>query len=235
MKFNLVKKHIKSLNKDYPKILDVGCGLQVAKRYLNELGLDFDYIGVDYESKFSPDAVVDLNQALDLSATLPWDPDVVLVLDVLEHLHEDIFKLDNVVANLANSLPPTCTAIITLPQMYRLDRFKLGHLHYPEHKIRLSQGEWRNVLSSHFDISYTQGLGYLSVLPYLVMASKRYKPDNNLGKTFNYLRGSLFEFGPLKPIDLALSNTLGKLHPLKFISNDILFVATPKRKTSQHP
>ena len=229
VKFNLVKSQIESLGKKNPKILDVGCGLQVAKRYLTDLGLSFDYTGVDYESKFSPDAVVDLNNALDISATLPWEPDVVLVLDVLEHLHEDIVSLDNVVANLANSLPTTCTAIITLPQMYRLDRFKPRHLHYPEHKIRLTQKEWRGILANHFDISYTQGLGYLSVLPYLVMASKRYKPDNRLGKTFNYLRGDLFEFGPFKPIDLMLSNTLGKFGPFKHISNDILFVATPKR------
>jgi len=229
VKFNLVKSRIELLNKKEPKILDVGCGLQVARRYLNNLGLSFDYIGVDYESKFSPDRVVDLNHALDLTATLPWEPDVVLALDVLEHLHEDVTKLDTVVSNLAASLPTTCTAIITLPQMYRLDRFKPRHLHYPEHKIRLTQNEWRDVLSNHFDITYTQGVGYLSVIPYLVMASRRYKPDNRLGSLFNYLRGNLFEFGPLKPIDLMLSNTLGKTGPLKHISNDILFVATPKR------
>jgi len=229
VKFNLVKKRVESLNKDKPKILDVGCGLQVAKRYLGDLGLSFDYVGVDYESKFSPDFVVDLNYALDLTATLPWEPDVVLVLDVLEHLHEDKAKLDNVVANLAASLPSHCTAIITLPQMYRLDRFKPRHLHYPEHKIRLTQREWRDILSNHFDVTHTQGVGYLSVIPYLVMASRRYKPDNRLGRLFNYLRGNLFEFGPLKPVDLMLSNTLGKIGPLKHVSNDILFVANPKR------
>ena len=126
-------------------------------------------------------------------------------------------------------IPQNCTAIITLPQMYRLDRFKLKHLFYPEHKIRLTQAEWRAVLETHFDIESVQGLGYLSVFPYLPMLSKRYKPDNRLGKLFNLLRSKVFEWGPLKPADLWLSNTLGKIGFMKTISNDILFVAKPKQ------
>ncbi len=225
VKFCLVKQEIDKLNFSRPAVLDIGCGLQVAKHYLESLSLEFDYFGADYEPKFAPDAVLDL---LSADPKVNFDPDVVLMLDVLEHLHEDEQELVKIVGRIHNMIPQNCTAIITLPQMYRLDRFKLKHLFYPEHKIRLTQAEWRAVLETHFDIESVQGLGYLSVFPYLPMLSKRYKPDNRLGKLFNLLRSKVFEWGPLKPADLWLSNTLGKIGFMKTISNDILFVAKPK-------
>ncbi|MEM6986205.1 MAG: methyltransferase, partial [Pseudomonadota bacterium] len=80
------------------------------------------------------------------------------------------------------------------------------------------------ILESCLEIVKTQGLGYLSVIPYLPMASKRYTPDNRLGRLFQYLRGTVFEWGPLKPTDLFLSNTLGNVAPFKRWSNDVVFV-----------
>ena len=224
VKFHLVKQEIDKLGLERPRILDVGCGLQVSRQYLEFLDLDFDYFGIDYEPRFNPDAVVDLGNLSGLSDKLTWKPDVVLALDVLEHLHEDTQEIKKVLANLCTVVDESTTFIVTLPQMYRLDRFKLSHLHYPEHKIRLTQAEWREVLESELDITDVQGLGYLSVIPYLPMLSKRYKPDNRLGALFTFLRSKLFEWGPFKPVDLFLSNTLGRLNPCKTVSNDVLFV-----------
>ena len=233
VKFALVKRHIDALGLERPRVLDIGCGLGVARRYLEHFGLRMDYFGVDYEARFDPDAVVDLMGEGPLVPELPWQPDVVLALDVLEHLHGDVRVLEKVVRRFADALPPSARVIVTLPQMYRLDRFKLAHLHYPEHKIRLEQHEWRAVLETAFDIRAVQGLGYLSVLPYLPMASRAYRPDNVLGRLFHTLRSRVFEWEPLKPLDTWLSNTLGRWRALQGVSNDVLFVATPRPRRAQ--
>jgi hypothetical protein len=151
-----------------------------------------------------------------------------MLLDVLEHLHDNEADLSQVVRQVAVSMPANAKLIVTVPQLYRLDRFKPAHLHYPEHKIRLTQAEWRVILGEHFDIHDTQGVGYLSVLPYLLMASSRFTPENSLGRLFNHLRSHTFEKRWLKPLDLFLSRTLGRISLFKTLSNDILFVATPR-------
>jgi hypothetical protein len=206
--------------------------LQVARRFLRALSPDIKYFGIDYESTFEPDAVVDLNVAGALEAPMDWSPDVVMLLDVLEHLHEDRKDLNQVVKHVADTMPADARLIITVPQLYRLDRFKLAHLHYPEHKIRLTQAEWRAIIETHFEVLDVQGVGYLSVLPYLPMASRHYTPENALGRLFNRLRSRTFEKRWLKPVDLFLSRTLGKVPIFKTLSNDILFVVKPRSRTS---
>lgn len=228
VKFRLVNQHIKRMGITSPRIMDVGCGLKVAERFLTALNKDISYFGIDYEPTFGPDAVVDLNKSGSLKKPMQWTPDVVMLLDVLEHLHEDKEDLSSVVEHVARSMPDDAHLIVTVPQWYRLDRFKLKHLHYPEHKIRLTQKEWREILDQHFDIVATQGVGYLSVLPYLPMALPNYKPDNSLGRLFSHLRSTTFEKPWIKPFDLFLSNTLGRIAPFKHLSNDILFIARAK-------
>ncbi len=230
VKFNLVNDHIRALGLNMPRIMDIGCGLQVARRFLSVLNPNIKYFGIDYESTFEPDAVVDLNMPGALETPMDWSPDVVMLLDVLEHLHEDSTDLSQVVKHVADTMPTDAQLIITVPQLYRLDRFKLAHLHYPEHKIRLTQAEWRAIIETHFDILTVQGVGYLSVLPYLPMASRHYTPDNALGRLFNRLRSRTFEKRWIKPVDLFLSRTLGKVPMFKTVSNDILFVV--KRRDS---
>ncbi|MGB5559819.1 MAG: hypothetical protein WBN04_17640 [Paracoccaceae bacterium] len=230
VKFHLVNDHINSGGHPMPRIMDIGCGLQVARRFLTVLNRDIRYFGIDYEATFEPDAVVDLNLPGALEQPMDWEPDVVMLLDVLEHLHEDEKELSEVIGHVAKTMPADARLIITVPQLYRLDRFKLAHLHYPEHKIRLTQAEWREVIEKHFDILETQGVGYLSVLPYLPMASRRYTPENLLGRLFNHLRTHTFEKRWLKTADLFLSRTLGRVEGLKGFSNDILFVAIPRSR-----
>jgi hypothetical protein len=232
VKFHLVNDHIKASGIDKPRLMDIGCGLQVARRFLSALNPQISYFGIDYEAAFEPQAVVDLNMPGALDSPMQWQPDVLMLLDVLEHLHEDMDDLRMVVRHIADCMPADAKLIITVPQLYRLDRFKLPHLHYPEHKIRLTQAEWRSVIEEHFDILDTQGVGYLSVLPYLPMASGRYKPDNALGRLFMHLRSHTFEKRWLKPLDLFLSRTLGRLGPFKTWSNDILFVAAARSASS---
>lgn len=228
VKLNLVNDQIIKRFHVLPRVMDIGCGLQVAKRYLQSLNPELVYYGVDYEQSFGPDAIVDLNIPNALKEPMQWHPDVVMLLDVLEHLHEDVDKLSDVIENISKAVPSHCIVIITLPQWYRLDCLKLSHLHYPEHKIRLTQKQWHTLISKHFDIVETQGLGFLSVIPYLPMLSKKFANDNALGRLFMHLRSKTFEKRWLKPVDLFLSRTLGKHWPFTKATNDILFVAKPR-------
>jgi len=50
VKFNLVKQQIDTLGLDTPRVLDIGCGLQVAHSYLTDLNLECQYFGVDYDA-----------------------------------------------------------------------------------------------------------------------------------------------------------------------------------------
>ena len=232
VKFHLVDQEIKKLGLRCPHIMDIGCGLKVAKRFLCALNSSISYFGIDYEPTFKPDAVIDLNESAALDDPMTWNPDVVMLLDVLEHLHDNKQDLLAVIEHVASSMPDNARLIVTVPQLYRLDRYKLKHLHYPEHKIRLTQTEWRKLIATHFHISSIQGVGFLSSIPYLPMFSRHYRPDNTLGRLFNHLRSSTFEKKWMKPVDLFLSNTLGRLPWIKTLSNDILFVATPRIKNS---
>ncbi len=229
VKFHLVNdqiiKRCKRTSGGLTRLFDIGCGLQVARRYLECLNDDIAYFGADYEAAFDPDAIVDLNEPGALDVPMRWGPDVVMLLDVLEHLHADIDDLDKVVDHVRESMPDDAIVVVTVPQWYRLDCFKLPHLHYPEHKIRLTRHEWQALLERHFEVIETQGVGYLSVLPYLPMAFRRYTPANRLGRLFTHLRSKSFERPFLKPLDLFLSRTIGRLAPFKGLSNDILFVA----------
>lgn len=228
VKFHLVAQTLKSYCSPSPKLMDIGCGLKAAKAFLDVLVPGNRYFGVDYEAAFNPDAVVDLFDQTSLELSMQPDADALMLLDVLEHLTDDVVELEATIGRIAKTMPNDAFVVITLPQMYRLDRLKLTHLHYPEHKIRRTQQEWLASLEKHFTIEKVQGLGYLSVIPYLPMLSSQYTPDNRLGRLFNHLRGQTFEKPWLKPTDLFLSNSLGKLPVLKRWSNDFLVVARPK-------
>ena len=223
VKFHLVNDVLASYRSKKLNILELGCGTKTTDRYLKSLGCDFNYFGVDYEASFTPDFVCDLLNPEAIKEVLPWKPDFLMLLDVLEHLHEDVEVLEEVLLKISSLIEPDTKVIVTLPQMYRLDRFKFSHLHYPEHKIRLTQKEWRSLLSKSFRVDKVQAVGFLSVIPFIPMFFKTYKPANKLGRLFSYLRKNTMEWPLFKPIDLWLSRTLGKFKPFYFFSNDILF------------
>ncbi|MBX2835448.1 MAG: methyltransferase [Gammaproteobacteria bacterium] len=201
----------------------------MAKSFLDILVPDNQYYGIDYEEAFAPDAVVDLFDYSSVAAAMQANHDAIMILDVLEHLTDDVGELEDIMSNIARCTPKDSWVVITLPQMYRLDRLKLSHLHYPEHKIRLTQKEWLASLTKHFSVHSVQGLGYLSVFPYLPMLSKKYASHSKYERLFMHLRSQTFEKDFLKPTDLFLSNTLGKLPILKHWSNDFLVVARARQ------
>jgi Methyltransferase domain len=235
VKFRLVAKVLCERGPPRPKVLDLGCGNQLAQRYLTRLGVDMNYFGVDYEAMLGPDLVSDLRAPDAIAERLPWRPDVILLLDVLEHLDGREEDIRGVLALASCLLPPGGLVVVTLPQLYRLDRFKLPHLHYPEHKIRLRQDEWAALLAQKVCVEHVHGLGYVSMLPYLLMAHRGYRDDNNLGRAFRFLRERVIEGDRLRRLDLALTLGLGAAPSLRTWSNDVLFVcrtpASPGRRS----
>lgn len=212
VKFRVVSEEIRKLAETLgrpPRILDLGCSTSISKRYLAANDLEFEYCGVDYEAAFAPDLVMDVTKLYDERDRLPWVPDVIMLLDVLEHLPGKADAIAETMRACNRIIPDHGIVLVMAPQLYRLDRLKLPHLHYPEHQVRFTLKEWRSIIEGEIAIEKVTGVGYLSVLPYLPMLSPWYKEDNAHGRLFKWLRGTAFEWGPLKPLETALTRALG--------------------------
>lgn len=232
VKFRLIAKVLREANIAHPRILDLGCANQIALRYLSNLGVEFEYCGVDYESPFSPHILADIRESEQIVPKLPWPPNVILLLDVLEHLdglETDILQVLQVCCSL---LPLGGLVLVTIPQMYRLDRFKFKHLHYKEHKSRLRQNEWYNLLNCELKVHKSLGVGFISVIPYLLMFSSRYEQTPFLMRLFKQLREKTLEQPFLRVLDWHLSRLFGGLPLCRQWTNDVLFVCEVPRSQS---
>lgn len=207
-----------------PRVLDLGCSTMITRRYLQREGVAFEYCGVDYEAHFAPDIVMDVRELDRRAHELPWVPDVILLLDVLEHLPGREADIAAVMRACAGTIPAHGVVLVAAPQLYRLDRLKLPWLRYSEHTVRFTLGEWRAIIERAMAVERVRGIGYLSCLPYLPMLSPWYREDNGHGRLFRWLRGTAFEWGPLKPLECWLTRRLGRLPGLKGWCNSSLLV-----------
>lgn len=227
VKFAAVAGEIRALARKLgrpPRVLDLGCSTSISRHYLEMNGLEFEYCGVDYEAQFDPEIVMDVRELYARRRELPWTPDVIMLLDVLEHLpgrHADIEKVMRACGDL---IPEHGVVLVVCPQLYRLDRLKLSHLHYPEHQVRMTLGEWREVIERQVRVERVRGVGYLSCLPYLPMLLPSYRENNRWGRLFHKLRGEVFEWGPLKPAERFLTAVLGRLPVLNGWCNSSLLI-----------
>lgn len=228
VKFKCVAHFVRRSNEKLPKVLDLGCASKEGRKYFDKFGIDCSYFGVDYEDTLEPDAVCDIRYIDRHAHTLPWTPQFILLLDVLEHLDGQELDILKTLEATAKLLDRHGTVIIAVPQMYRLDRFKFKHLHYPEHKIRLTRREWSALIEQHFKIKQMQGFGFLSVIPYLTMLYPWYTEQGWSGRIFRFLRGKVFEARFLKTIDFMLTKYLGRLPGLLGVTNGVLIVAHRK-------
>ena len=214
VKFAIVSREIRALGARLgrpPRILDLGCSTSISRHYLEINGLEFEYCGVDYEEAFAPDLVMDVRELDRRRAELPWTPDVIMLLDVLEHLPGKVRDIERVMRACDALAPAHGMILVVVPQLYRLDRLKLSHLHYPEHQVRMTLREWRAVIERATKVERVRGVGYLSCLPYAPMLSPWYQEDNAWGRAFKLLRGRVFEWGPLKPLERIITETLGRI------------------------
>ncbi len=234
VKFAIVASEIRKLAKTLgrkPRVLDLGCSTSISRHYLEMNDLEFDYCGVDYEAQFSPDIVMDVREVYDRRDQLPWQPDVIMLLDVLEHLPGRDADIVAVMEQCNRLLPAHGKVLVVVPQLYRLDRLKLSHLHYPEHEVRYTLGEWEALVKRGVAIARRHGIGYLSCIPYFPMLSRHYRENNRLGRLFRYLRGTVFEFGPLKPLEIGLTRLLGRSGWLAGWCNSTLLICERQGRT----
>ncbi|WP_422374311.1 class I SAM-dependent methyltransferase [Roseibium sp.] len=231
VKFDVVSRQIRDWAAELdrpPRILDIGCSTSISRDYLAETGLEFDYCGADYEAAFEPDIVLDATRLSEHRNELPWRPDVITLLDVLEHLPGQGPAIESVMRQCGEVVAPGGLILAVVPQLYRLDRLKLKHLHYPEHHVRMTLAEWSGIIARAVTIEAVHGVGYLSCLPYLPMFSPWYEEHNRHGKLFHHLRGKTFEWGPLKPLEKGLTRSLGRLPGFRGWCNSSLLVCRAK-------
>ena len=227
VKFDAVVRELKALGERLgrpPRVLDLGCSTSISRHYLEMGGLEFEYCGVDYEAHFHPDIVMDVRQVYDQRDKLPWQPDAILLLDVLEHLPGRAADIVAVMRQCNELISSEGLVLVVVPQLYRLDRLKLSHLRYPEHQVRFTLGEWRSLVAKGMEVARTRGIGYLSCLPYLPMLSPWYDEQGAHGRLFRYLRGTLFEWEPLKRVEIGLTWLLGRIPGLQGWCNSTLMI-----------
>jgi len=232
VKFGLLAEELKrQWPGSRPLVLDLGCAKrETFEALMSHNGYQMEYIGVDREESFQPDIVADIKQVDRLLPSLPRRPDVILLLDVLEHLEGKEGEILQTLEACRKILHPKGKVFVVAPQNYRLDQFKLSHLYYPEHKVRLHFREWQVLLESQFRIVSTRGIGYLSVLPYLLMAYPGYQENNAWGRLFHYVRDKLM-IGPLcKHLDLGVTRLLNRVTPLRILANGVFFELSLKEK-----
>ena len=227
VKFRMVSEKIRELGKQLgrpPRVLDLGCSTSISREYLEGNDLEFEYCGVDYEATFDPDIVMDVRELYAQRHRLPWVPDVIMLLDVLEHLPGKERDIQTVMRECHRLIPEHGMVLVIVPQLYRLDRLKLSHLTYPEHEVRFTLKEWSGIIEKVTNIEKIEGIGYLSCLPYLPMLSPWYTETNGHGRLFKYLRGTVFEWGPLKTAEIAVTGLMNRLGILKGWCNSSLLI-----------
>lgn len=171
------------------KIIDLGCGEGVLVKEYCRKGFDITGLDLNFKSKY-------VKKGSLLNPKLPKNYyDIILCLDVIEHLHFHEQKL--AVDNMARMLKPGGKLFITIPNLAHFaSRFTflfLGKL------IRTSKierhpgdrpiGEYLKLLQSHFTILNRKGLfptfPIISALTYLV-SSKTILLHRIYNKLFGY-------------------------------------------------
>jgi 2-polyprenyl-3-methyl-5-hydroxy-6-metoxy-1,4-benzoquinol methylase len=144
--FDTLRDEIEPLVPANPSIvMDIGCGVGVTSRWLKEIRPNITTVGVEIDESVAVMAasavdkifVVDLNEGLEPLASYGGSVDLLLLLDVLEHLHDPWARLMEFKALLA----PNGVVIASIPNVRNLK--VLGPL--------LLKGEWRYQSSGILD------------------------------------------------------------------------------------
>ncbi len=119
--FHHVRREIAPLLPTQAKrIVDVGCGVGATAAWIKSRYPDAHTIGLEGNAAIHEElaANVDEFHIIDLNGALPdvGRPDLILFLDVLEHL----FAPDKVLAGLVSQLAPGGTVIVSLPNVAHL-------------------------------------------------------------------------------------------------------------------
>jgi 2-polyprenyl-3-methyl-5-hydroxy-6-metoxy-1,4-benzoquinol methylase len=126
-------------------VMDVGCGQGVTSRWLKQIRPNITTVGVEIDESVAATAaslvdkvlVVDLNKSLDPLADFVGRVDLLLLLDVLEHLQDPWARL----AELKTLLSPAGVVIASIPNVRNLKVLR----------PLLFRGEWRYQSSGILD------------------------------------------------------------------------------------
>jgi 2-polyprenyl-3-methyl-5-hydroxy-6-metoxy-1,4-benzoquinol methylase len=144
--FDTLRDEIEPLVPAHPSIvMDVGCGAGVTSRWLKQIRPSVTTIGVEIARSVAAVAatavdtvlVADLDSGLDALAEYKGRVDLLLLLDVLEHLRDPWARL----VDLKTLLAPSAVVIASIPNVRNLK--VLGPL--------LVKGEWRYQSSGILD------------------------------------------------------------------------------------
>lgn len=144
--FDTLRDEIEPLIPANPSItMDIGCGEGVTSRWLKQIRPNITTIGVEIDKSVAAIAasvvdtvlVVDLDKGLEALAGYKGRVDLLLLLDVLEHLHDPWARL----AEFKSLLAPSGIIIASIPNVRNLK--VLGPL--------LVRGEWRYQSSGILD------------------------------------------------------------------------------------
>jgi SAM-dependent methyltransferase len=127
---------------EIPRLLDIGCGAGVQLSLLK----DFEVVGVEPDPVLAQRARINsgaeiINASLPLSSISLREFDVILMLDVLEHLTDDLGALQSV----KRYLKPTGFMILNVPAGPRLWSI---HDVVNEHKRRYTRAHLKKLLQS---------------------------------------------------------------------------------------
>ena len=203
--------------------LDVGCSLQMLKRYLQQSVQELRYVGVDSLPIIDPDILCDVSSADAAQAFKSVNPDVVLALDLLPQLHDSKTQLS---ATLSRWLKATeekpSLYVFSIPECHESD----------EHQLRLSSDQWLALLNEQFIIEDVQAIGFLSAIPYWARKRLPLKPQGWLYRFLKIFKDPLYSSHLLRTFETLLTRIFSRVEMLRHYSHTIVITARPRKSGS---
>jgi hypothetical protein len=199
--------------------LDIGCSLQMLRRYLNKSIRDLRYIGVDSLPTIYPDILCDVSSTAVSQAFKSVKPDVVIALDLLPTLHDTKTELTTTLSRWLRALDEKPSLyVFTIPVCYESG----------EHLLKLNNEQWLELLNETFIIKDIQAIGFLSALPYWI--GKRLPRGSNglLQRSLNSLKNPLYDSNFLQIIESILTQAFKRTRILRRYSHSVVVTAFPR-------
>ncbi len=166
------------------KIMEVGCGIGQNILWMDQsFGVELDMDAINYAREKGISAI--RGNALKLPVK-ENSLDLVLILDVIEHLEDDVRPLEEIY----KTLKPNGILIVMVPAYKILWR---GYDDFLGHKRRYNPKEIRNLLTkTEFRILRLNHWNFLSLIPAIFVKFLKKKKKSDLKKTPKVLNEFLF-------------------------------------------
>lgn len=201
------------------RALDLGCSLQLLRRYFKKYIPRFEYTGVDQVAATYPDLRSDLTHIESAKTFEDLEPNTIFALDVLPELHSSEADLSQTLERWGDACRQSDPMFFfTIPQSSASESDKLD----------LEFDQWKALIEQHFDIEEIRGLGFLSALPYWLGKKSEHKRPGLKSRLLNLLKEPMYESHVLKAIDLLATKAFGRIASLRKYSHSVLVTARVK-------